>query len=561
MFPIEPAFRLFSDLNGKLLSSGFIYFGQPNLNPVTNPITVYWDLAGTMPALQPLQIINGTIIRNGSPANVFCATNYSELVQDKARRQIYFEPDSNNFSNVNIITSFITSLASSIGASLVGFIQDFAGAVQRTMLDKARDQVNFFDGMTTAQKTAWINRTGAIDFYAICQAVIDGAKGPVYMSPGLAPLTSKLIIRNACTGIIGSDPYSCTFEKRFNGDLVDSTIDGAILTGFGINGVGATFTGGGIIPRGYNTQIEKLRIADTADSPIIFQAAVGTNTGSGTYSSVRDCFLMPTNAATTFAIRSNGIDDAIRPTCRTFEKLSGGSSLVDFSGMNFCSLTDSLGTNVKFSANSSKVHMSGNRITSGVNITVLGTDHVIDENSWGFALGTTLTIDATCANVTYGPGNKMSINSVFGKSPTLTAALGAANPNFIHSELTAFTFGWYGAGGNPVLGNASTFAYYKLSGQQCYATIGLVVGNTTVAGTGEYSFQLPFKAFVTSMGPCLIKSSGGAFYEGIFIVQGGSDKGIVYLFDAVTSSFASTSIAFATNGTLNITLDYLVATS
>lgn len=450
-------------------------------------------------------------------------------------------------------------LAADNGASLVGTKQSGAGSVARTQLAKNQDSTTFFDYFSTAQIADCIARTSTLDLYAACQAAIDAVNGPIFMIPGLYRLSAQLVVRNNCTGIIGSDMYFCTFDKRFNGDAVSSTKDGAIHYGYGIAGNGATYTGSGLQPQGYNTMMECLRIDDTADSPIKFNAAIGTNNGSGTYSSVRDCFLRPTNAATTYAIRSVGDDDSIRPTCRSFEKLSGGSSLVDFSGMNFCSLSDSLGTTVKFSANSGKVHMTGCRITASASINVLGVDHIIDENTWGFPAGQTVTIDATASNVTWGSQNSLVINGSFGQSPTLGTALGAANPNFIHSNLTAFTFGWYGSGGNPTLGNASTFAYYKLSGQECYATIGLVVGSTTVAGSGNYSFQLPFKAFVTSMGSALVKSSTGAFYEATFIVQGGSDKGIIYLFDAVTVQFGSASIAFGTNGTLNITLNYLVA--
>lgn len=456
-------------------------------------------------------------------------------------------------------TALSILLATFSGSSLIGFIQAGVAAVMQTIQDKLRQETSFFDYMTSAQKTACLNRTGLVDVYAACQAAIDGAVGTVRMPPGLFVLTQKLIIRNACTGIVGNGAYSSTFEKRFNGDLISSVIDGAVFSSFGVNGVGATYTGGGIVPEGYNTKMQDLRIDDTADSPIMFKAAIGTNVGSGTYSSVRDCFLRPTNATTTYAIRSIGNDDATRPTCRTFEKLSGGSSLVDFSGMNFCSLVDSLGTMVKFSANSGKINMKGNRITSSTSFTVFGVDHVIDDNMMGFSVGNTITIDSTCSNVKYGPSNAMSINGAFGKSPTLNAAVGAANPNFIHSELTAYAFGWLGAGGNPAIGNASTFAYYKLSGQQCYATMGLVVGTTTVAGSGEYSFQLPFKAFVTSTGPALVKAAGGQYYEGTFIVQGGASVGTIYLSDATTTTFASTSLSFGTGSTLNVTLDYLVA--
>lgn len=155
MLPIESPFPLYVDLDGDPLDAGFIYFGQLNLNPVTNPVTVYWDSAGTQPVLQPLRTENGLIVRNGSPAHVFCNVSYSMLVQDKKSRQIYYEPNSDDYSVASYINSqiasfnaFITNLASSAGSTLVGFIQSGTGAVKRTVQDALRESnhsvYNFF---------------------------------------------------------------------------------------------------------------------------------------------------------------------------------------------------------------------------------------------------------------------------------------------------------------------------------------------------------------------------------------------------------------------------------
>jgi len=42
---IEPPFPAFAGLDGQPLDSGFINIGEVNLNPITNPIAVYWDAA------------------------------------------------------------------------------------------------------------------------------------------------------------------------------------------------------------------------------------------------------------------------------------------------------------------------------------------------------------------------------------------------------------------------------------------------------------------------------------------------------------------------------------
>lgn len=461
----------------------------------------------------------------------------------------------------NTTGKWLQDLALSGGSSFIGFNHGGIGAVTRSTQSKDRDTTCFFDYMSAAQIADCEAGSGLIDMYAACQAAIDAAVGTILMKRGLYPISQQLIIRNNCTGIIGESMYDSVFEKNFNGDLIASSPDGAIFKDFGIDGNGATRTGGGIRPEGYNTQISYLRINDTADACIIFPAAIGSNIGSATYSVVKNCFLNPTNITTTFGIRSDGDDDSIRPTCRTFTQLNGGSSLVDFSGMNYAVLSNSLGTNVKFSATSSKIHMINNRITTSETITILGADHAFDGNNWGFSIGKELILDSTCANVHYGSSNAISINGAFGKSPTLNTAIGAPQPNFINSELTAFTFTWLGSTTNPVLGNASTSAFYKLSGQLCYATLNLAVGNTTVAGTGTYTFQLPFEAFVTSVCPVLLKTPAGAFYQAIGIVQGGASVITIYISDAITTPFSSTSLSFGTNATMNLTMVYLVSPS
>lgn len=113
MLPIESAFEFYADLDGKPLDNGYIYFGQVNQNPVTAPVTVYWDAAGTQPAAQPLRVMNGYIVRSGTPANVFASDTYSQLVLNKQRQQVYYAPDSSAYSVIN-------NLGASNGASFIG---------------------------------------------------------------------------------------------------------------------------------------------------------------------------------------------------------------------------------------------------------------------------------------------------------------------------------------------------------------------------------------------------------------------------------------------------------
>lgn len=145
MLPVEPAFKIYTNLDGTPLDSGYIYFGQVNQNPITAPVTVYWDAAGTQPAAQPLRTQNGYIVRGGTPANVFFSGTYSLLVRDKNQSQVYYSPTSADYSIADAVNSFIASLAASSGSSLIGFIQAGTGAVPRTAQAKMRERVSVED--------------------------------------------------------------------------------------------------------------------------------------------------------------------------------------------------------------------------------------------------------------------------------------------------------------------------------------------------------------------------------------------------------------------------------
>lgn len=113
MLPIETAFQIYTDLNGDPLDDGYIYIGQVNQNPITAPVTVFWDAAGTQPAAQPLRTINGYIVRNGTPANIFYSSTYSQIVQDNRRRQVYYAPNSSAYS---VFASVVNLAVGSIAA-------------------------------------------------------------------------------------------------------------------------------------------------------------------------------------------------------------------------------------------------------------------------------------------------------------------------------------------------------------------------------------------------------------------------------------------------------------
>lgn len=83
-------YPMFADRTGAPLTGGRVYLGVAGANPITNPITAYFDSALTIPAAQPVRTSGGYPLNTGSPARLFVdATEYSIVVQDSAGATVY----------------------------------------------------------------------------------------------------------------------------------------------------------------------------------------------------------------------------------------------------------------------------------------------------------------------------------------------------------------------------------------------------------------------------------------------------------------------------------------
>lgn len=135
---VETPFQNFTGLDGKPLTNGKVYIGQVGTDPTVfaNQIPIFWDEALTIPAAQPLTTNAGYIVRFGTPARVWVATDYSISVKNASNILVYYIAQFGIFDYVEV-----SDLSSSSGASLVGFIQVGAGAVVRTVQDELRDFV------------------------------------------------------------------------------------------------------------------------------------------------------------------------------------------------------------------------------------------------------------------------------------------------------------------------------------------------------------------------------------------------------------------------------------
>jgi hypothetical protein len=124
--PVFTPLQMFFNTSGAPLTDGYIYIGTASQNPQTNPIAVYWDAAGTIPAAQPIRTSGGYPVRNGSPATVFVlATDFSLIVRDKSSSLVFSRLSGNAFS-----------------AEWVTYTPAGTGAVATTVQAKLRESVS-----------------------------------------------------------------------------------------------------------------------------------------------------------------------------------------------------------------------------------------------------------------------------------------------------------------------------------------------------------------------------------------------------------------------------------
>ena len=91
---VQVPYAVFYDRDGQPLDNGSIYIGAANVDPIANPIQVYYDEALTISASQPLKTSNGYVYRNGTPAQLYVnANNFSILVRDAKNTLVYSFPD------------------------------------------------------------------------------------------------------------------------------------------------------------------------------------------------------------------------------------------------------------------------------------------------------------------------------------------------------------------------------------------------------------------------------------------------------------------------------------
>ena len=174
---IQVPFPVFQDRDGQPLENGYVWIGEPNLNPQTNPVVVYFDAALTIPAPQPLRTLNGYVSRAGTPAQIYVdGVNFSILVQDSKGSMVYNFPDGTGISP---------------DASGVIYDPPFPGGVPTTVEQKLSQYKSVFDFMTPAEISAVQTGSSVLDVTAAIQEALD-ADGDIWFPAGKYIITDSL---------------------------------------------------------------------------------------------------------------------------------------------------------------------------------------------------------------------------------------------------------------------------------------------------------------------------------------------------------------------------------
>jgi hypothetical protein len=193
---VNPPFPLFTDADGQPLDDAYIYIGTANQNPVSNPITVYWDSALTITAAQPIRTSGGYPVYNGSPARFYTNSDYSILLRDKNGAFIYTSASETDF----------------ISSEFVTFIQAGTGAVATTVQAKLRETVSVKDFGAVGD---WNGSSGTDDTAALANAFTAAAGNVLSLEPGKRYKTTAAIVMGAKTTLL------------MNGSTIDFVISGA----------------------------------------------------------------------------------------------------------------------------------------------------------------------------------------------------------------------------------------------------------------------------------------------------------------------------------------------
>lgn len=528
---VQVPYPVFYDRDGDPLDNGDIYVGVANLDPVTNPLQVYYDEALTLPASQPLKTSNGYIYRNGTPVQLYVnAVNFSITVNDSKGLLVYNFPDGTGVGP---------------NASAIEYDPPFSGALSSgyTVQDKLAQSVSVKDFGALGNGVA--NDTVAI------QAAIDSNIRDIYFPEG--------------NYICGNLSFNNDYQRFYGpGAIITRSSNGVTFTvsaraayfyairfeGGGLTGDNLTVTGPeamfiGCISKG--TSGRAIKFANDGGNALLLGGIYTTSDGTA---SGYDIEFFDTTPGTSLYSKVIGIST---------NQATGG---ILINGQAAVRVTD--GQIGKLTVSAGSGFFVNNRVVGATSIQ--SSINLFDNNSFAANITFGTAAASNISQITFGPTNvaqsgiTLTINNNvldssfhLGQLTGVTLAINGNNNDIWHNELP-YTPTLVGTG-SPSLGNGALNGRVSRNGREWVARVELTIGSTTSLGSA-FDVTAPHKAKYRTQGSALLTDSGTGQYTGVADIASGSSTVKVYAGNApIGGSLTPTApFTWAANDTLSLTI-------
>jgi hypothetical protein len=450
------------------------------------------------------------------------------------------------------VVATVANLATSVGSSLIGFLQAGTGAVSRSLQSKTREIVSVTDFYANGVSGPAVDPTGvtdstlgnraALDTSAIGQRVKIGAG--TFLTSTLTPAAAKPVLMQG-------DGKATTLRKAANGAVINLGLSSAVCD-LKIDGRGATYTGSGItVDTGVATDHQNARliwnahILDTAGPAVEFPVAekgYGTYMIGGVYKPLSTT--TPTVSFPT-ALEFNGQRFMIGVNCSS-------NPLIDYGNAENSMAIGCIGGVPTYSNPAARKHaLVGNRLVSSSGWTVSGNSTTVTGN----------LITVTGGSVTFAAGlvnavirsNMYSIGTTF-----IDNAPGVSQNNQIDIPYSLYTPTW-GATVAPVLGNGTLIGAFERNATKCKASITLTMGSTTAYGAGPFTFSMPnnYSPAGRATGTAYVLDiSTGNEYPAVVMMVPGANIAKVYI--GVAALSAAVPFTFATGDIVHLDIEFWI---
>jgi hypothetical protein len=225
---IQSPFPIFTDIDGQPLEQGQVWLGTAGNNPISSPITAYWDAALTQVVTQPVTTRGGYPLNGTAVGRLYVNADFSILVRNRR--------------GYDVLSAL--SATERFDSSLVTFVQAGAGAVVRTAQAKMRDVVSVKDfgavGDGVADDTVAMN-TAASAAGALKKALFVPAGVYKMTAPWVIPI-KVYVLGESMSVQDGFDPanawqYGAIIFKAHTGHGITKTGAGAYDEGAPIENI------------------------------------------------------------------------------------------------------------------------------------------------------------------------------------------------------------------------------------------------------------------------------------------------------------------------------------